>query len=78
MILWTNNFERSKQGSGKSRSWIDQIFIRGKIIEGSLEFQANSAVNFMDFKRALDGTNRKSMWSILRHYGLPDKIVRIR
>ena len=32
-------------------------------------------VNFVDFEKTFDSIHRDSMWSILRHYGIPKKSV---
>jgi len=32
-------------------------------------------VNFNNFKKALDSVHRESLWKILRHYGVPFKIM---
>ena len=34
-------------------------------------------MTFIDFKKALDSINRETIWKILRHYGIPEKIVNI-
>ena len=34
-------------------------------------------VNFVDFEKAFDSIHRDSLWSILRHYGLPSKLVHL-
>ena len=34
-------------------------------------------MNFVDFKKAFDSIHRPSMWKVLRHYGIPEKIVNI-
>ena len=33
--------------------------------------------NFIDFEKAFDSMHRESLWCILRHYGIPCKIVTI-
>ena len=32
-------------------------------------------INFIDFKKAFDSVHRESLWRILRHYGIPPKII---
>ena len=34
-------------------------------------------MTFIDFKKGHDSINRDTMWKILRHYGVPEKIVNI-
>ena len=36
-----------------------------------------TVMTFIDFKKAFDSINRDTMWKILRHYGLPEKIGNI-
>ena len=32
-------------------------------------------ITFVDFKKAFDSIDREMMFAILRHYGIPEKIV---
>ena len=32
-------------------------------------------VNFIDFEKAFDSIDRDTLWKLLRHYGIPPKIV---
>ena len=34
-------------------------------------------VNFIDVQKAFDSADRESLWSILRAYGIPARIVRV-
>ena len=34
--------------------------------------------NFVDFEKAFDSVHRESLWNIMRSYGIPDKMVRVR
>ena len=34
-------------------------------------------MNLIDFKKAFDSISRDVLWRLLRHYGMPDKIVTI-
>ena len=34
-------------------------------------------MNFVDFKKAFDSMHRPSMWRVLKHYGIPEKIINI-
>ena len=33
--------------------------------------------NFIDFEKAFDSIHRDSLWKILRHYGMPSKLVNV-
>ena len=32
-------------------------------------------VNFIDYEKAFDSVDRETMWKLLRHYGVPEKII---
>ena len=42
-----------------------------------MEWRPPCYVNFIDFVKAFDSIHRESLWCILRHYGIPCKIVTI-
>ena len=44
-------------------------------MEGFKEYQLPLIVTFVDFKKAFDSINRSMMFSILRHYGIPQTLV---
>ena len=64
-------------GFRKERSCIDQITSLRIIIEQSLEWNASLYVTFVDFEKAFDSLDRKSLWKLMRHYGIPEKFVTI-
>ena len=64
-------------GFRPGRSCVDQIATLRIIIEQSLEWQSPLYINFIDFKKAFDTVDRDVTWKILRHYGIPKKIVNI-
>ena len=45
------------------------------IIEQRTEWNAPLCIGFIDFKKAFDSIHHETLWKILRHYGLPQKIV---
>ena len=55
-------------------SWITTLRI---IIEESLEWNSPLYINFVDFEKAFDSIDRDVLWAIMRHYAIPDKIVRL-
>ena len=57
--------------------YMDQIFSLRNIIEQSTEWNAPLCIGFIDFKRAFDSIHHETLWKILRHYGLHQKIVGI-
>jgi hypothetical protein len=66
---------QEQAGFGRGRGCIDQIFALRNIIEQCLEWNAPLFISFIDFRKAFDSVHRDSLWKILRHYGLPEKIV---
>ena len=59
----------------KRKGCIDQIFTLRNIIEQCTEWQRKLYLNCVDFEKAFDSIHIKSLWKILRHYGIPQEIV---
>ena len=64
-------------GFRDGRSCTDQIATLKIIVEQSIEWQSSLYINFIDFEKAFDSISREVLWRLLRHYGLPMKIVTI-
>ena len=64
-------------GFRKGRGCTDQIFALRNIIEQCLEWNTALCINFIDFRKAFDSIHRDSLWTILRSYGIPPKIVEL-
>lgn len=64
-------------GFRSNRSCTDQIATLRIILEQSLEWNSPLYVNFVDYEKAFDSVDRATLWKLLRHYGVPDKIVSI-
>ena len=64
-------------GFRKERSCCDQIATLRIIVEQTLEWNTGLYVVFVDFEKAFDSVDREVLWKILRHYGVPEKIVRM-
>lgn len=65
-------------GFRRGRYCADQIATLRIIIEQSIrEFQSSLYVNFIDFEKAFDNINHQVLWALLRHYGLPEKFIRM-
>ncbi len=58
-------------------SCTDQIATLRIIVERSIEWQFFLYINFIDFEKAFKSISRKVLWRLLRHYGMPFKIVTI-
>ena len=67
---------QEQAGFRKGRGCADQIFLR-QIVEQSNEWSSTVYANFIDFTKAFDSVNRPTLWRILGHYGISDKLVSI-
>ena len=65
----------NQTGFRKNRSCTDQIAALRIIVEQSIEWNSPLLVNFIDFEKAFDSIDRDTLWKLLRHYGIPPKIV---
>ena len=65
----------NQAGFRRGRSCGDQIHVIRRLLEGANDKQIPIFITFVDFKKAFDSINREIMFSILRHYGIPEKIV---
>ncbi|VDP44917.1 unnamed protein product [Schistosoma margrebowiei] len=59
------------------RSCTDQIATLRIIVEQSIEWNSSLYINFIDYEKAFDSMDRTTLWKLLRHYGVPQKIVNI-
>ncbi|CAH8472212.1 unnamed protein product [Schistosoma guineensis] len=64
-------------GFRKDRSCTDQIVTLRIIVEQSIEWNSSLYINFIDYEKAFDSMDRTTLWKLLRHYGVPQKIVNI-
>ena len=62
------------RGTTRVQSGENQIFARN-IVEQCIEWNAFFFVNFIDFRKAFDSIDRDSLWAVIRHYGVPQKII---
>ena len=67
----------NQRGFRRNRSCIDQMYAPRTIIHNCLEFNIPMCINFVDFKAAFDSIRRDFIWTSMRHYGLPEKYIRI-
>ncbi|CAH8505835.1 unnamed protein product [Schistosoma guineensis] len=65
-------------GFRKDRSCTDQIATLRIIVEQSIEWNSLLYINFIDYEKAFDSVDRTTLWKLLRHYGVPQKIVIIK
>ena len=57
------------------RGCIDHIATLRIIVEQSMEFDSSLYINFVDYEKAFDSLDRDTLWKLLRHYGIPEKII---
>ena len=68
---------KEQAGFRKGKSCRDHIFTLRQILEQCQEWNTPFYANFVDFEKTFDIIHRESLWRILRHYGIPPKIVSI-
>ena len=61
----------------KGRSCTDHIATLRIIVEQSVEWQSSAYICFVDSQKAFDSIHIETSWKLLRHYGVPSKIVNI-
>ena len=64
-------------GFRQERSCVDQIATLRIIVEQTIEWQTSLCMNFIDFEKAFDSIDHQVLWNILKHYGIPQKIISI-
>ena len=71
------NLRQVQAGFWRGKGCMDQIFSLRNIIEQSTKWNAPLCIGFIYFKKAFDSIHHETLWKILRHYELPQKIVGI-
>jgi len=67
----------AQAGFRPGRSTVDQIFTLRQLAEKYSEFSKQLFVCYVDFRKAFDSVWRKGLRTVMRHYGYPEKIVKI-
>ena len=68
---------QNQAGFRPQRSCIDQIAALRIIVEQSVEWNSPLYMVFIDFMKAFDSLDREVMWELLKHYGVPQKLINI-
>lgn len=64
-------------GFRQNRSCTDQISTLRIIVEQSIEWNSSLYINFVDYEKAFDSLDRETLWKLLRHYGVPQKLTNL-
>ena len=72
-----NGLRDEQTGFCKERSCCDQIATLRVIVEQTLEWNNSLYMVFIDFEKAFDSIDCSTLWKILRHYGVPEKIIKM-
>ncbi|VDO71449.1 unnamed protein product [Schistosoma curassoni] len=62
-------------GFRKDRSCTAQIATLRITVEQFVEWSLSLYINFIDYEKAFDSMDRKTLWKLPRHYGVPQKMV---
>jgi len=65
-----------QRGFMRGRSTTDHIFTIRQIMK-KYEYGQNLYMVFINFKQAYDSVNRQQLWTALRNFGIPEKLVRM-
>ena len=68
---------KEQAGFRKGRNTTEQIFVLRNVIEQSIEWNSTLYSCFIDFEKAFDSVHRPTLWSIMKHYGIPTKLIEI-
>ena len=72
-----STLRKEQAGFQRGRGTTEHIFTLRNILEQCNEWQRKIYVNFLDLEKAFDSVHRDSLWRILRHYGVPQKVTSI-
>ena len=70
-----SSLRKEQAGFRRARGTVDQIFILRNILEQVNEWNATMYIHFVDFEKAFDSIHRDSLWTIMRQFGIPEKLI---
>ena len=74
----TETIHRQEQtGFRRGKSCTDHMLTLRQILEQSAEWNNTIYIAFIDFEKAFDSLHRESLSRILRHYGIPQKMLNV-
>ena len=62
-------------GFRRNKSCADQIASLRVIVEQSLEWNSPLDISFIDYEKAFDSVDRETIWKLLRHCEVPEKMI---
>ena len=65
-----NRLRDQQAGFRQDRSCTDHI-----ATHIALEWNSSLCVNFIDCGKSIDSVDRETLWKLLKHYGIPEKII---
>ena len=65
----------NQAGFRPGRGTIEMIGALRRLMEGATARQLELVVTFVDFRKAFDSVIRRMMFAILRHYGVPERLL---
>ena len=72
-----STLREEQAGFQKERGTTEHIYTLRNIIEQVNEWNSNLYACFIDYEKAFDCLHRETLWTILRSYGIPRKIIAI-
>ena len=72
-----STLREEQAGFRKGRGTTEHIYTLRNIIEQVNEWNSNLYACFIDYEKAFDCLHRDTLWTILRSYGIPRKIIAI-
>ena len=70
-----NTLRDHHAGFSQDRGCYNQIATLRIIVEQSIEFDSSLYINYVDYEKAFDSLDRDTLWKLLQHYGIPEKII---